>query len=216
MSISAAARLATAAHASGASTPTAPTASGSMAIFMTQMFSLARPPCQRDPARRNKARLIYRRSSGRAAERPAEPCTDGGQRRRARGRGGALGRRGPATARRQRPRARRRPLRRARAARRRGWLPPLPHLGHGRRADRLTRPAAPPARRARRDARRAVVVPHERHPRAPRVPRLVARGASRHAVVPRRPDRRRGRRDRRLLPHREARRRPTSATRTTT
>ena len=51
MSISAAARLATAAQASGARTPTAPTASGSMATFMTQMFSLERPPCQWDAAR---------------------------------------------------------------------------------------------------------------------------------------------------------------------
>ena len=89
-----------------------------------------------------------------------------------------------------RARARRRPLRRARDAGRRGRLRALPHVGDERRADRGDRPAAAHARDARRDARDAGALPHRRHPHAPALPRLVAVGAPRHALVPRRADRR--------------------------
>ena len=55
-------------------------------------------------------------------------------------------------------------------------------------------------------------LPDARHPRASALPRLVAERASRHALVPRRPDRRARGRDRRLLPDREGRGAATSPT----
>ena len=149
-----------------------------------------------------------RLSSAAMAER-LSPDAEGGQRRGARRRGRACrsttSSSGSSTARASWP---------ARATRRSG----LPDgeggfrrfltSGHERRADRVARPAAAPARHARRDARDA----RRRTARATSTTTRASAAGGRaahpgHALVPRRPDRRAGGRDRRLLPDREARRR---------
>ena len=55
-------------------------------------------------------------------------------------------------------------------------------------------------------------LPHARHPHAPALPRLVAVRASRHALVPRRADRRARRHHRRAVPDRQGGRRRRSPT----
>ena len=72
-----------------------------------------------------------------------------------------------------------------------GGFRALPHLGHERRADRVARPAAAhstgcSARCSRRATPYRTTDIHER----PALPRLVAARAPRHALVPRRADRR--------------------------